>query len=227
MNLTIVYENDQLVVVDKPNGLLVHRTSIANDAEVFALQLLRDQIGSHVYPVHRLDRKTSGLLLFTKDKAELNHYRERLAHPQTTKTYTALVRGYFPDKLTVNHPLLDEKGKSKESVTHFECLEQFEIPFALGKFETSRYSLIKAQPETGRMHQIRRHLNHLRHPIIGDRPHGCNKQNRFFLENWGLKNMLLHAESLALYDFDENNFQRFFTPKPNVFESTLTTLRSY
>jgi tRNA pseudouridine65 synthase len=227
MHLSIVFEDEQLVVIDKPNGLLVHRSKIARDAKEFALQILRDQLGQYVYPIHRLDRKTSGLLLFTKKKENLNLYKQRLSHPKTNKEYVALVRGYFPDEMTLNHPLLDEKGKLKEAVTHFKCIERYEIPFQTGKHGTSRYSLINALPETGRMHQIRRHLNHLRHPIIGDRPHGCNKQNRFFLAQWGLKNMLLHAEKLALYNPKQNSYQNFSTTKPPEFIRILNHLSDF
>lgn len=227
MDLPIVFQDNELIVIDKPNGLLVHRSKIAGDAKEFALQLLRNQLGQHVYPVHRLDRKTSGLMLFTKEKSCLNNYRLRLSHHKTIKTYTALVRGYFPNSIAVNYPLVDEKGIIKEAITNFECIEKFEIPLKSAKFDTSRYSLIKALPETGRMHQIRRHLNHLRHPIIGDRPHGCNKQNRLFLENWGLKNMLLHAEELALYDPFNEHHQNFSTPKPDEFLRILNLLKSF
>jgi tRNA pseudouridine65 synthase len=187
-----------MVVINKPNGLLVHRSSIANDAEEFALQLLRDQIGQFVYPVHRLDRKTSGVLLFALDKETTRLLQQEIENKETTKEYHAIVRGYFPENIKVDHALTNDRGKVQEAITRFDRLQTTEIEVPLGKHPTSRYSLIRAFPQTGRMHQIRKHCNHLRHPIIGDRPHGCNKQNRLFKEQWNMTKMLLHAKKIVL-----------------------------
>jgi len=107
-----------------------------------------------------------------------------------------LVRGYTPDSGTIDYPLVDERGRSHAAITHYTTLERYEIPVPFGKFQTSRYSLVEVKPETGRMHQIRKHFAHILHPIIGDRPHGCNKQNKLFLEKWGMNIMLLHAQEL-------------------------------
>lgn len=196
--LEIVYEDEFIIAINKPAGLLVHRSKLARDVKEFALQILRDQVGYQVTPIHRLDRKTSGVLLFAKKQEFVHAFQIALQEESTQKKYVALVRGYFPDEITVDYPLINEAGKKQEALTHFRLLKQFEIPLAFGKFETSRYSLIEAFPKTGRMHQIRKHLNHLRHPIIGDRPHGCNKQNALFLKEFGLNNMLLHAQSLEI-----------------------------
>ncbi|PKR79815.1 pseudouridylate synthase [Brumimicrobium salinarum] len=195
--LEVIYEDDFLVVINKPAGLLVHRTKIAKDAKVFAMQKLRDQVGYEVTPIHRLDRKTSGVLLFAKQKDFVAPFQLMLQSIQTQKRYLAIVRGFFPEKIIVNHPLMKENGKIQEAITQFRLIQKVEIPLASGKFETSRYSLIEAFPQTGRMHQIRKHLNHLRHPIIGDRPHGCNKQNALFLKTFGLTQMLLHSTSIS------------------------------
>ena len=200
MTLEIIYEDDHLIAINKPHGLLVHRSSIATNTDVYALQLLRDQVGYHVYPVHRLDRKTSGVLLFSKTAEFVSLIQPSLQDPSTVKRYKAIVRGYFPEKITVDYALTNDKGKVQEAITDFKCLQQTELAISLGKHPTSRYSLIAAYPKTGRMHQIRKHLNHLRHPIIGDRPHGCNKQNKLFLEKWKLNTMMLHAEELSFID---------------------------
>jgi tRNA pseudouridine65 synthase len=196
--LEIVYEDDFIIAINKPAGLLVHRSKIARDVKEFALQILRDQVGYHVTPIHRLDRKTSGVLLFAKNQEFVHPFQLALQNENTQKRYLAIVRGYFPDEILVDHLLINESGKKQEAVTKFRLLKQVEIPLPFGKFDTSRYSLIEALPKTGRMHQIRKHLNHLRHPIIGDRPHGCNKQNALFLKEFGLEKMLLHAESLKI-----------------------------
>lgn len=197
MTLETIYEDDHLIAINKPHGLLVHRSSIATNTDVYALQLLRDLGGYHVYPVHRLDRKTAGVLLFSKTAKFVSQIQARLQEDTSMKKYIAFVRGYFPEEINVDYPLTNDKGKTQEAVTHFKCLNQYDLDIPLGKHTTSRYSLIAAYPKTGRMHQIRKHLNHLRHPIIGDRPHGCNKQNKFFLENWHLKIMLLHATEMS------------------------------
>lgn len=196
--LEIVYQDQYMVAVNKPHGLLVHRSSIAADAEEFALQLVRDQIGKTVYPVHRLDRKTSGLLVFALKSRIAAKLKTIFEDANTQKTYSAIVRGYFPDAIEVDYALTNDRGKTQEAITHFKTISRTELPVPFGKFETSRYSLIEASPKTGRMHQIRKHLNHLRHPIIGDRPHGCNKQNRLFKERWNMTTMLLHARQLEL-----------------------------
>lgn len=198
MPLEILYEDDWIIAINKPASLLVHRSSIATNTDVYALQLLRDQVGYHVFPIHRLDRKTSGILLFAKDKSYVQSFQEALSSSESSKTYLAIVRGYFPNEITVDYDLTNEKGKVQKAVTRFKLISTTELELPFGKFNTSRYSLIEARPETGRMHQIRKHLNHLRHPIIGDRPHGCNKQNKLFLEKWNLTKMLLHAKELDI-----------------------------
>ncbi len=173
--LPILYKDDQLVAINKPNGMLVHRTKIAADTKTVVLQTLRDQLGGQkVYPVHRLDRKTSGVLIFGLAPNAVAKLQKSLENNRAEKCYRAIVRGWFPERATVDHPLTNDRGKKQEAVTHFRCLQHLEIPIPMGKHATSRYSFIEAFPKTGRQHQIRKHLNHLRHPIIGDRPHGCN-----------------------------------------------------
>jgi len=196
--LPIIYQDEYLVAISKPHGLLVHRSSIAANHEVFALQLLRDQIGQKVYPIHRLDSKTSGALLFALDPVTNAAVQNQFSNNQTQKMYHAIVRGYFPNEITVDHPVINARGKMKDAITEFSLLNQAEINVPMGKFQTSRYSLIEARPQTGRMHQIRRHLNHLRHPIIGDRPHGCSKQNRLFKQKWDMTTTMLHAKRLVI-----------------------------
>lgn len=203
--LEILFQDEHYVAVNKPTGLLVHRTNLANDAEEFALQIVRDQTQKHLYPIHRLDRKTSGVLLFAFSADAAQKMQATLASDATQKRYLAIVRGHFPEEIYVDHPLKNLKGKKQEAQTQFRCLRRAECDFPSGKFATSRYSLIEALPKTGRMHQIRKHCNHLRHPIIGDRPHGCNKQNKLLGERFGLAEMMLHAS-----DF---RFQHPFTQK--------------
>lgn len=195
--LEIVYQDDHLIAINKPHGLLVHRSTIANDAKEFALQMLRDQVNRHVSPVHRLDRKTGGVLLFAFEKDVEIAMHQQFQNGQVTKKYLAILRGYAPDQLDIDYPLAKENGTIQEAFTSFVTLKRAELDIAFGKHPTSRYSLVEAQPTTGRMHQLRRHFAHIFYPIIGDRKHGCNKQNRFFKEEWEMTTMLLHASELA------------------------------
>lgn len=195
--LEIVYQDDHIIAINKPHGLLVHRSSIANDAKEFALQLLRDQVGRHVSPVHRLDRKTGGLLLFAFEKDVEIALHQQFQNGQVMKKYLAVLRGHSPDQQDIDYPLAKENGTVQEAFTAFVTLKRAELNIPFGKHETSRYSLVEATPTTGRMHQLRRHFAHIFYPIIGDRKHGCNKQNKFFKEQWDMTTMLLHASQLS------------------------------
>lgn len=194
--LEIVYQDEYLIAINKPHGLLVHRSSIASDAKEFALQMLRDQINRYVSPVHRLDRKTGGLLLFTFEKEVEIAMHKQFQEGLVKKKYKAIVRGYAPDSLDIDYPLVKENGVSQEAFTSFITLNRAELDIPLGKHPTSRYSLVEASPTTGRMHQLRKHFAHIFYPIIGDRKHGCNKQNKLFKEQWEMTTMLLHASEL-------------------------------
>ncbi|TBO37030.1 pseudouridine synthase [Pedobacter kyonggii] len=195
--LEIIYQDENLIAINKPHGLLVHQSSIARDATEFALQLLRDQIGKHVSPVHRLDRKTSGILLFAFDKASEIAMHQQFMNSETDKKYLAILRGFTPDAMDIDYPLAKENGTMQDAFTSFSTLQRAEVAVAFGKHPTSRYSLVEATPKTGRMHQLRRHFSHILHPIIGDRTHGCNKQNKLFKAQWDMTTMLLHASELA------------------------------
>ncbi|MCE7071001.1 pseudouridine synthase [Dyadobacter sp. CY327] len=195
-SLQILYQDADLVAINKPNGLLVHRSPIAADADVFAVQILRDQLGQKVYPVHRLDRKTSGVLLFALNEEMNSLMQQQFQEGKVEKTYHAIVRGYTPDQLDIDYPLKKEDGTIQEAFTSLRTLERTEVNFAIGKYPTSRYSLVELKPTTGRMHQLRKHMAHIFHPIIGDRPHGCNKQNRYFKEVLEVEEMMLHAVNI-------------------------------
>ncbi|MGJ1224495.1 pseudouridine synthase [Sphingobacterium siyangense] len=197
MPLEIIYEDESIVAINKPHGLLVHRSSIARDASEFALQLLRDQLGKTVYPAHRLDRKTGGILLFSLNKETDQYLQKSFQERKVDKKYLAVLRGFAPAEGLIDYPLKRDDGTLQEAQTSFHLLAQSELAVPFGKFPTSRYSLVEANPITGRMHQLRRHFAHIFHPIIGDRPHGCNKQNKFWKETYQMDTMLLHASELT------------------------------
>ncbi|WP_370589834.1 pseudouridine synthase [Rufibacter sp. LB8] len=200
MELEILYEDAQYVAINKPNGLLVHRTRMAEEQKEFALQLLRDQLGIKVFPLHRLDRGTSGVLLFAKSAEAAAPLVQAFTDRQPDKTYVAVVRGYAPEAGTVDSPIRPDRDNGlkepQDAVTHFSRLATVELPIAVGRYQTARYSLVKVKPETGRMHQIRKHFAHLRHYIIGDKKHGDWRHNLMFLEQLQSPTMLLHAASL-------------------------------
>ncbi len=197
MTLDILYQDEYICAINKPHGLLVHQTPIARDANVFALQLLRDQLGQLVYPAHRIDRKTGGVLLFALENELHKKLQQLFADNLMRKEYLAIVRGYTDDQGDIDYALTREDGKVQESFTSYQAIDRVELPVPFGKHQTSRYSLVKAFPKTGRMHQIRKHFDHILHPIIGDRPHGCNKQNKLFKERWQMDTMMLHAHRLS------------------------------
>jgi len=184
--LVILHRDDDLVAVDKPSGMAVHR-GWARDG-VPALQVLRDQLGRHVYPVHRLDRATSGVLLFALSGESARQVQVQLEAHEVGKRYLALCRGCDPALVRVDHPLArEEDGEPRPAVTDFKLLGRFE-----------RYGLYEARPLTGRRHQIRRHLKHASHPIIGDTKYGKGEHNRIFRQRFGFHRLALHASEMRL-----------------------------
>lgn len=224
--LPIVYQDDFLCVINKPHGLLVHRSKIAADASEFAIQILRNQLGKKVYPGHRIDRKTGGLLVFGLEKELDSALQKMFMEQQVQKTYLALVRGFTAEEGIINYPLRKENGTLQEAITRYKTLQQFEIEISDGRFPTSRYSLVAVTPETGRMHQIRKHFKHIFHPIIGDRPHGCNKQNRIFIEHFNMQTMLLHAHTLSFKHPVSGELLNLKADMQSEFQRTLKVLEN-
>jgi tRNA pseudouridine65 synthase len=209
MTLPVLFQDRDLVVVSKPAGLLVHRTKLAADGDAFAMQMVRDQIGAQVFPVHRLDRPTSGALIFALSKEAARAISDEFTARRVSKNYLAVVRGVLKSpSVRVDYPLfeeLDERADSKsdpnkdaqEAITDFELLAQAELPVQVDRYPTSRYCLVRARPLTGRKHQIRRHLRHLGHPVVGDVNHGVGKHNRFFQTQFGSRRLLLACTQIA------------------------------
>lgn len=204
--LDILYLDEHLVAVNKPAGLLVHRSPIDRRETRFLLQLLRDQLGQRVYPVHRLDKPTSGVLLFGLSSEAARRAAEAFAGRQVSKKYLAVLRGYSPEQGTIDYPLRDEPDQraakappveARPARTDYRRLATVELPIPVGRYATSRYSLVEAQPLSGRRHQLRRHFKHLSHPIIGDTTHGNGQHNRFFRQQFGCQRLLLAATELS------------------------------
>ncbi|MET0286070.1 MAG: pseudouridine synthase [Polyangiales bacterium] len=185
--LAVLYQDDVVVVVNKPSGLSAHR-GLANEGGDYVLTRVRDMLRQPVYLVHRLDRATSGAICLVRAPEFVEPMQRAFQEERVDKRYLALTRGKIPPALTVDHPIpRGEKLERVDARTSFRSLGVFE----------DRYALVEAHPHTGRFHQIRRHLSHLRCPIIGDTNYGDRKENRLFRERFGLFRLVLHAWRLA------------------------------
>ncbi|MFT6287638.1 MAG: tRNA pseudouridine65 synthase [Alcanivorax sp.] len=208
MDLEIIYRDEYLVAINKPAGLLVHRSPIDRHETRFALQLLRDQIGQRVYPVHRLDKPTSGVLLFALSPDIARKISELFQAHQVHKEYLAVVRGFSPGHGDIDYALKEKLDKiadckvrpdkpAQEAQTRFRTLAKVELSVLVDRYPQTRYSLVQLQPVTGRRHQLRRHMKHIGHPIIGDAKHGKGVHNRFFASEFGCDRLLLASISLG------------------------------
>ncbi len=231
----ILYRDDHLVAIHKPAGLLVHRTALDAHERRAAVQLLRRQLGRRVYPVHRLDKGASGVLLFALSREVGQALNALFARRQVEKTYLAVVRGYPPECGEIDSPLTRQRDgidrrrgrgaasslrnasigsdaagsgpaeatslidrSARAALTRFRRLETIELPHRVDRYPTSRYALVQLEPLTGRRHQLRRHLKHLSHPIIGDTTYGKSRHNRLFHDLLGCRRLLLACVELRL-----------------------------
>jgi tRNA pseudouridine65 synthase len=202
--LPILYRDERLAVVDKPSGLLVHRSPIDRHEKRFAVQMLRDQLGRRVYPVHRLDKGTSGALAFALDREMASALAVAFAGNEVEKTYLAVVRGWPELSGLIDHELAavhDEYALPAESAarparTSYRRLAAVELPVRVDRYPTSRYALVELRPQTGRRHQLRRHLAHVSHPIIGDSTYGKGAHNRLFAGRYGIRRLMLACTGL-------------------------------
>ena len=196
----ILFEDASSLAIVKPSGLLVHRSEDTSRREEAVLQLLRQQVGYRVYPVHRLDRATSGILLFAKTPVSAAYLGKEFAAHRVQKSYLAVARGWPPTCLVIDDPLadLDAPHTPRQSaVTELERLATIELPLAIDGLSRARYSLLHLQPQSGRRHQLRRHLKHINHPLIGDTVYGRGAHNRYFREHYACPRLLLHHARLA------------------------------
>jgi tRNA pseudouridine65 synthase len=210
--LPVLHRDGFLLAVNKPSGLAVHRGA-AQDRLV-ALQLVRNLAGRHVHAVHRLDRATSGALLFALDAGTTRRMQEKFAASEVEKRYLALVRGIPPEEGTIDHPVPRAAGESRiPAVTDFRRLAIF-----------AGYALVEARPRTGRFHQIRRHFKHLSHPLIGDVRYGKGEHNRLFRERFGLHRLALHALELGFEHPETGDAVRIVAPLPEDLAAPLRAM---
>jgi tRNA pseudouridine65 synthase len=207
--LRVLYRDEHFIAVDKPSGLLVHRSWIDKEATRFALQTVREMTGRYVHPVHRLDKPTSGVLLFAFDKETARRFGEMFAGGGVKKSYLAVVRGYVEASGCIDHPLKEVPDKmtdakartdkeAQSAVTRYERVATLQLPIPVSRYPVARYSLVRLWPETGRKHQLRRHMKHIFHPIVGDTKYGRTEHNRLFRERFGCHRLLLHAFAVDL-----------------------------
>jgi len=206
ISLDILYRDKHLLAVYKPAGLLVHRSEIDRHETVFAVQVLREQLQQRVYTVHRLDKPTSGLMIFAFNSEDAAHLSNQFEQRKVKKNYVALVRGFMQSEGTVDYayaqrfdkldPATHDRERKLSAITHFKCLQQFEIDIPVDRYQSARYSLLQLTPETGRKHQIRRHMKHLSHPIAGDTTYGDGKQNKLLRDHFNCQRLMLSASRL-------------------------------
>jgi len=197
MQCNILWQDQYALAVNKPNNMLVHHSVYAGrEGEESMLQQLKNMGVPRVYPLHRLDRKTSGLVLLAKLREDVPAFQKLFDEQKIRKTYRALLRGHVDAEGIVDTPVRNDRGNYRDALTHYRCIEHYELNVAVEPFETSRYSLVEMEPKTGRLHQLRVHANKISHPIIGDHKHGNRHHNRLFAEQFLLPDLFLHASEL-------------------------------
>jgi tRNA pseudouridine65 synthase len=232
--LTLLHRDDRIAVFNKPSGLLLHRSYIDRAETRFALQLARDLLGQRVYPVHRLDKPTSGVLLFALSPEDAALLTASFTAGKVRKRYLAVCRGITPESGFIDYPLLEEQdrhdpfrqeGKEPQAaITSYRRLATVELPFAVGRYPSSRYSLVEIEPLTGRRHQIRRHFKHIFHPLVGDVNYGEGRHNRFFREEFNCCRLLLHAAELVFPHPTDGHIVRFTAPLDSTFAGLIESL---
>lgn len=236
--LQIIYQDKFMIAIHKPAGLLVHKSPIDKHETRYAMKFIRDQIGQWVYPVHRLDKPTSGLLVFALHPDIARQLSNDFENRLINKTYQAIVRGYSEDKGEIDHPLKEiavfkhlqkvvEKKEPQDAFTSFKNLLRFELPISDGRFPTSRYSLLELKPNTGRKHQLRRHMKHISHPIIGDVKYGKGEHNRLYQDTFNSYRLLLAATELRLRHPVTEEMLELKCPLEDSFSNTLEKLMTY
>jgi tRNA pseudouridine65 synthase len=230
--LPILYRDERLVVVDKPAGLLVHRSPIDRHETRFAMQILRNQLGQRVYPIHRLDKGTSGVLAFALDPATARDCMAAFARREVAKTYLALVRGW-PSRAGIIDRALSaveddrsapQSAVAREARTAFTRVATFELPVRVDRYPSSRYALVELTPHSGRRHQLRRHLAGESHPIVGDSTYGKGRHNRLFRELFGVQRLLLACTRLEFTSPQGQSAPRIEAPLAVEFAALLARL---
>ncbi|MCB1049878.1 MAG: tRNA pseudouridine(65) synthase TruC [Acidobacteria bacterium] len=222
--LPVCAEGRDWIAVEKPAGWMVHRSGLNREGP-FLLQVLRDQLGYPVYPIHRLDRPTSGLVLFAKNAKAASRWGQAMQQGLFKKVYVPILRGWIDQSQRVDYPLLEDgKTEKVEAVTIFTPVHLFKIPVQGWRFPSARFTLCEVQLETGRMHQIRKHAAHLRHPVIGDSRYGDLNQNRFFAQHFGRNRLWLHARFICFVGTETDEAPTASSPPPSEWRDLFHSL---
>jgi len=233
--MNILYQDDDLVAINKPAGLLVHRSNIDRHETQFAVQMLRDQLGRKVFPVHRLDKPTAGILLFALNSAAAKQMTNQFMGDGIKKNYLAIVRGHTVEADIIDYPLKEQLDKmtdakadqdkpAQAAITRYTRLATAELHYSVGRYPSSRYSLVRLSPETGRKHQLRRHMKHIFHPIVGDTTHGDGRHNSFFREHFNCHQLLLAATGLCFEHPYTRTTVKISAPLDSVFREVMKKL---
>lgn len=200
ISLEIIFEDDYCILVNKPNNVLVHHGHHSRNVrdEESLLELIKNQTNLKCYPVHRLDRKTSGVVLLSKEKEFVSKFQELFNNQEISKIYYGLVRGFAPKSVEIDSPVKGRDAKVyKEAQTALRSLENSTLDIPVKPYDTSRYSLVELTPKTGRMHQLRIHMQKISHPLVVDPKYGDNNHNIMYESNFGITNLFLHAGRLS------------------------------
>jgi tRNA pseudouridine65 synthase len=222
--IEILYQDDAMIAVNKPAGMAVHRSKMVGNADTFVIDVLREQVGGTVYLAHRLDRATSGVLLIARSSEVAAALGEQFMSRDVHKQYLAVVRGWpEPTEGIVDYALpgARETGPRRDARTAYRRLATVEVPIALGRYPQQRYALVLAEPETGRFRQIRKHMAHLHHPVIGDCQHGRSDHNRLYKQYFSCHRMLLHAWRLHLHHPQDGRPMTLEAPLDPAYQSLL------
>jgi tRNA pseudouridine65 synthase len=197
MEFRILYQDEDYVAVEKPSGILVHPSALSPRERVTCLSVVRDQLGAWLYPVHRLDRATSGVLVFAFTSESARLLMEGWQTSSVRKTYWAVTRGWVAEEGQVDRPLRETPDKPRvPAKSEYRRLREVEFSDAVGRYATARYSLVEVKTLTGRYHQVRKHLYSISHPIVGDTVYGDGEHNRYFREKFGIHRLLLGAQEM-------------------------------
>ena len=196
----MLYRDEYLVVVVKPAGLLVHRTQLDSHEKQNLVEQLSTQLQQRVYPVHRLDKPTSGVMVLALCTDAARSLTGCFEQRRVRKKYHAVVRGYTAPEGTIDYAVGDKDARHNRrsaALSHYKTIATIELPHRIDRYPTTRYSLVEVKPVTGRRHQIRQHMKHINHPLIGDTSYGKSTHNRFFRQHYQCQRLLLHATGLS------------------------------
>lgn len=237
-SLPILYRDESIIAIEKPHGLLVHRSPIDKHETRFAVQTLRDQIGQHVFPLHRLDRPTSGILLFALSSDVASKVGQDFMSRQVKKQYTAIVRGWLYGDGVIDYALKYKWDKYADAsrrqqvppqpaFTQYSPIRRFLIPMPVGRYEQARFTLVNLNPVSGRKHQLRRHMVHIRNPILGDTTHGDGKQNKFAQQAFDFKNLALSCTQMQFIHPETKHVVQINCPVSNSIQMLLEQWQRY